>query len=87
MKFRRHTHNPDGSYRFDERHPGVKHWDQVDEVWVLHILDPKEAISFDSLVRKTHEYNKQNYEKLVPLEAIALALVRLLEDDLVEVVQ
>jgi hypothetical protein len=94
MKFRRNTHNADGSYRFEQDHK-FEHWSttQTDEQLTrngemglaLHMLDSKAPATFDELVLHVQRYNEEFHEDISTPADIALGLVRLIEDSLVVV--
>jgi hypothetical protein len=95
MKFKRNTHNLDGSYRFEQDHK-FEHWSttQTDAQLTrngemglaLHMLDSKVPATFEELVLRVQAYNEQFHENVSMPADIALGLVRLLEDGLVTVV-
>lgn len=92
MKFRRNTHNEDGTVKFGHDHK-FEHWDTVQTPaqfsrngemgLALHMLDSHEGVSFDTLVLRVQEYNEQFHEDVSMPADIALGLIRLIEDGLV----
>lgn len=83
MLFRRNTHRADGSYREELEENTNKH----PETWVLHLLDPKQAMTFDQLCSEVWKYNDDFLEEREDPAHIALGLVRCLEETTAVVVE
>ena len=80
-RFLRNTHNTDGSYREDMKPV----WAKLGDHWLIHLMGPKPMTFHEiriSILRYNHEYSESEEHEGVT----ALALIRMIEFDMVKVV-
>ena len=86
VKFVRHTHNTDGSYRFyDEHGKDVSPPVSPDVSFIVHMLDVQ-PMSLDEIVSACHQYAYDHHEEPLSMTRIIRALEKARLQDVCRVV-